>query len=707
MRLFIAEKPDLARAIADALEGRQIRGDGFIKVGDDVITWCFGHLLALKNPDEYDAKYSSWRMADLPMDIQKLALKPIKGKENQVKIIKKLVSEATEIVNAGDPDEEGQLLVDELLEYFKNKKPVGRILINDNTKPLVQKAIANIKDNKDFQGLRNSAYVRSVADWKYGLNLTRAYTLKARESAFNPNVLSVGRVQTPILNLVYERELEVNSHVKENYYNIKGIKEVDFTFKIPKDKLEDKLLKDKDYAEEILKLSQENNLFKVESFEVNKEEIAPTLPYNLLELQADCNRSFKYKPDQVKDITQTLREKHKAITYNRSDCQYLSDEQHDDAPKLIPVIQANLSEYQGEKFDTKIKSKAFNSKNVSAHHAIIPTQTKVDISRLTTEELNVYKVIAQRYLIQFMPNKINERTVISVKNNKTLEFVHNSIKNLSQGWYALMDNSTASMGEEKEEDEILEDELDLSLSDKFKVGEEFPFDELNLIESTTKPKQLYTFATLLKDLTSVAKYIKNPDIKKLLQEKDKDKKGESGGIGTPATRDTIIKLLIDRNFMAEAKSKLTTTQLGKDFLNTLPDNAKKPDMTALWAEKQREIKHNNLSVEEFLNDIDSFVSQEIENIKKMTIKMEIPESMQAKATAYKGSKTDSKAGVGVKKVVRKIDKTYKCAKCTDGYLQPKDGQYGKFWGCSSYPECKTTHKDSNGTPVGIVITTKD
>lgn len=707
MRLFIAEKPDLARAIADALEGRQIRGDGFIKVGDDVITWCFGHLLALKNPDEYDAKYSSWRMADLPMDIQKLALKPIKGKENQVKIIKKLVSEATEIVNAGDPDEEGQLLVDELLEYFKNKKPVGRILINDNTKPLVQKAIANIKNNKDFQGLRNSAYVRSVADWKYGLNLTRAYTLKARESAFNPNVLSVGRVQTPILNLVYEREIEVNSHVKENYYNIKGIKEVDFTFKIPKDKLEDKLLKDKDYAEEILKLSQENNLFKVESFEVNKEEIAPTLPYNLLELQADCNRRFKYKPDQVKDITQTLREKHKAITYNRSDCQYLSDEQHDDAPKLIPVIQANLSEYQGEKFDTKIKSKAFNSKNVSAHHAIIPTQTKVDISRLTTEELNVYKVIAQRYLIQFMPNKINERTVISVKNNKTLEFVHNSIKNLSQGWYALMDNSTASMGEEKEEDEILEDELDLSLSDKFKVGEEFPFDELNLIESTTKPKQLYTFATLLKDLTSVAKYIKNPDIKKLLQEKDKDKKGESGGIGTPATRDTIIKLLIDRNFMAETKGKLTTTQLGKDFLNTLPDNAKKPDMTALWAEKQREIKHNNLSVEEFLNDIDSFVSQEIENIKKMTIKMEIPESMQAKAKDYKGAKAVSKAGAGVKKVVKKIDKTYKCAKCKDGYLQPKDGQYGKFWGCSSYPECKTTHKDMNGTPVGIVITTKD
>ena len=699
MRLFIAEKPELARAIADALEGRAIRGDGFIKVGDDVITWCFGHLLALKNPDEYDEKYSRWRMSDLPMDIQKLTLKPIKGKENQVKIIKKLLSEATEVINAGDPDEEGQLLVDEILEYCKNKKPVGRILINDNTKPLVQKAIKNIKDNKEFIGLRNSAYVRNVADWKYGLNLTRAYTLKARESSFNPNVLSVGRVQTPILNLVYERELEVNNHVKENYYNIKGLKEVDFTFKIPKEKLEDKLLKDKDYAEQILKLSQENNLFKVESFDIKKEEVAPLLPYNLLELQADCNRKFKYKPDQVKDITQNLREKHKAITYNRSDCQYLSDEQHEDASKLIPVIQANLGEYSSESFDTSIKSKAFNSKNVSAHHAIIPTQTKIEISRLTTEELNVYKLISLRYLIQFMPNKINERTVISVKNSENLEFIHNSVKNLSMGWASLW-------GGEKEEDDIEDDLVDLILSDKFKVGLEFPFDEINLIESTTKPKQLYTFATLLKDLTSVAKYIKNPDIKKLLQEKDKDKKGESGGIGTPATRDTIIKLLIDRNFMAETKGKITTTQLGKDFLNTLPDNAKKPDMTALWAEKQREIKHNNLSVEEFLADIDSFVATEIENVKKMTIKMEIPESLQAKsASAGKGS---GKAGAsGAKKVVKKIDKTYKCVKCKDGYLQPKEGQYGKFWGCSGYPECKTTHKDMNGQPVGIVITTKE
>ncbi len=687
MKLFIAEKPELARAIADALEGRQIRGDGFIKVGDNIITWCFGHLLSLKNPDEYDSKYAKWRMTDLPMDIKKLSLKPIKGKENQVKIIKKLLSEVTEVVNAGDPDEEGQLLVDEILEYCKNKKTVGRILINDNTKPLVQKAIANIQDNRNFIGLRNSAYVRSVADWKYGLNLTRAYTLKARESVFNPNVLSVGRVQTPILNLVYEREQEVNNHIKENYYNIKGIKEVDFLFKIPKDKLEDKLLKDKDYAEEILKIAQENNLFKVEKFEVKKEEVTPLLPYNLLELQADCNRKFKYKPDQVKDITQILREKYKAITYNRSDSQYLSDEQHNDASKLIPVIQSNLSEYKGNFFDTKIKSKAFNSKNVSAHHAIIPTQSKIDINRLTIEEANVYKLISLRYLIQFMPNKVNEKTTISTKNNQKLEFIHSSTKNLSKGWSSLM----------KEEEEK-EESINTNLAEKFKLGDEFPFNEINLIESTTKPKQLYTFATLLKDLTSVSKYVKNPNIKKLLQEKDKDKKGESGGIGTPATRDTIIKLLIDRNFMSEMKGKLVTTQLGKDFLNTLPETAKKPDMTALWAEKQREIKYNNLSVDEFLAEIDDFISAEIENIKKITIKMEIPESLQAKNNIQRDVR---------KKVVKKIDKTYKCTKCKDGYLQAKEGQYGRFWGCSSYPSCKTTYKDMNGIPVGIVVTSKD
>jgi DNA topoisomerase-3 len=654
-RLYIAEKPELARAIVEGLGGTSTKGDGYIAVGDNIITYCFGHLLTLKVPSDYNEEFKKWSLDHLPYNIP-ISLKPIEGKEKQLNIIGKLIKEADEIVNAGDPDEEGQLLVDEVLEYFNNNKPVLRILINDNTKVSVEKAIANLKDNKDFKGLRDSAYVRNVGDFKYGFNFTVGYTKKAQEGGYIGKVLSVGRVQTPILNLVYNREMEVKNHVKELFYNITT--DYGFKYNIPKDKLEDGICKDKDYLAGILEDAKDNNNFTIKSVEVKKQENQSPLPYNLLELQADAFKKFKYKPDQVKDITQSLREKHKAITYNRSDCQYLSEEHYDQRNDVIATIKQNLG-LEVENIDTSLKHKAFNNANITAHHAIIPTINKVDVAAFTEQERNIYKLIADSYLLLFLPAEIVEKTTYLATNSTNLEFTTTTSKILSTGWksYKKVDNATDNEEEQENTNGL-----------SYKQGEVANFKDFKLTESETKPKQLYTFATLLKDLTQVAKYVKNPDIKKLLLEKDKEKKGESGGIGTPATRDSIIKLLIDRGFMVEEKGKLITMPLGKDFLNVLPETAKTPDMTALWSEKQNEIKRAELSVEDFLKDIDSFIQQEINNLK--TSKLNI---------ASQGNATTSKTA----------EKEYRCPECSAGILKQKTGKYGKFWSCNA---CKTNFK---------------
>ena len=675
--LFIAEKPELARAIASAINGTQSKGEGFIKVGDNIITWCFGHLLQLKDPHEYDEKYKKWNINDLPFNISKLELKPSKDKVKQVNIIKKLLKDADIIINAGDPDEEGQLLVDEVLEYLGNKKPVKRILINDNTPASVKKSLANLKNNNDFQGLRNSAYVRSIADWKYGLNLTRGYTLIANAGS----VLSVGRVQTPVLNLIYNREMEVKNHVKQLYYNL--FSHNNFKFDIPKDNLVDTLCVDKDYLFNIKQDCEANNDFIINDILIKKLTNHPPLPFNLLELQAESFRLFNYKPDQVKDITQTLREKHQAITYNRSDCQYLTNEHYKDKLSVIDSINHNLTDFNHYQLDTNLKHKAFNDKNVSAHHAIIPTTKKLNTTNFSQAELNLYTLIAKRYLLLFLPPEIVEQTSYIATNSTKLIFKATTNKILAKGFKEFTN-------EKLDETKDIKTELKYN----YKKGDNANFTEFTMKESETKPKQLYTFATLLKDLTSIAKYIKDIKIKELLLKKDAEKKGESGGIGTPATRDTIIKTLIIRNFILEQKGKLVTTDLAKDFLNALPDIAKNPDMTALWAEKQAEIRANSLSVAQFLSEIDDFIQQEVNNLKTKKINISTVNTY-TKSNFKHNTKTKypkSEPKNIEQKISKIINKDIKCNKCNEGFMQQRTGKYGAFLGCSNYPNCKNIQK---------------
>tara|TARA_R110002124_G_scaffold233406_1_gene398734 strand:- start:101127 stop:103403 length:2277 start_codon:yes stop_codon:yes gene_type:complete len=668
MRVFIAEKPELGRAIAEALGGGS-RQDGFIRCGSgDIVTWCFGHLLTLTDPEDHDPSASMWTMNSLPLRWP-VQHKPIDGKSAQINIIKTLTNDASEIIHAGDPDDEGQLLVDEVLDYIGNKKPVKRILINDLNKKIVQKALATMRDNSEFFGMYQSALARSVSDQLYGYNLTRAYTIAGRAGGVD-QVLSVGRVQTPILGLVVRRDRAHENHNAHFYHDINAIvsdKEKEFRAKyrpaegVNVDK-KGRLL-DGDLAQEICTAIKDQPVSDKTINKEDKESAAP-LPYNLLNLQIDASRKFGYAPDKTLKLTQTLREKHRLITYNRSDCQYLSDEHHDDAPRVLDAIAKTapvLAKAAGSG-DPAIKSRAFNSKNVSAHHAIIPTEKTADLSRLEDGEAKLYLLIARAYIAQFFPKYGYCQTTIDLT-IAGYDFRSTARVTTVEGWKKLY-------RQDKDNDAIEDDaahgggeNLDWVMPES-----ELFCRDIDNIKKETKPPAPYTMAALLKDLTRVSKYITDPKIKKLLLAKDQDKKGEQGGIGTPATRSAIIAQLINRGFISEKKKKVTSTTLGREFHDLLPEAATSPNMTALWHEQQQEIKEGRLTMLGFVDGIAEHVAKEIDNIKTG----------------------------GLKIVATNLPK---CGVCDTGYLRRKKGKKGFFWGCGSYPECGAIYQDKRGKPM--------
>ena len=714
--LYIAEKPELARAIVEALGGGE-KKKGYYDCGGDKVAWCFGHMLELREPQDYDPRYKRWTLDDLPLFFTPWRKKPAARSKEQLGVIIGLLKETDTAVNAGDPDAEGQLLVDEILRYAGFKGKVLRVLINDNTPALVKKALANLRDNADFAGLSAAAEARQIGDALYGFNLTRLYTLVGRREGFT-NVLSVGRVQTPILGLVVRRDRENEGHKKVPYYQIGGtflfgdaVVPASYRNK-PDDPQDDKgRLTDAAHAQAIA-AEVSNKPAVVKSVETTRGETPPPLPYNLLKLQADASRLHGLTPDAVKDITQALREKYRLITYNRSDSRYLSDEQHADAPAVIAAIAANapeLSPYR-EAADPAIRSRAFDSSKVAAHHAIIPTQATLEGKRLSMDEARIYALIARAYLIQFLPPRQWEKTA-AVLEAAGHAFVARSRIILRNGWRDFHD------GEEEGEDEA-------STGISLREGQEGICASAEAATRETAPKPLYTMASLLEDLTRVAQYVRDDKLRKLLIDKDKGKAGEHGGIGTPATRDAILKTLFDRGFI-ETRTKgkaahVVSTKAGRELYDALPDTAKFPDMTALWHEQQLEIERGGLKAGDFIEQLIAHVGRECARVMRDGLDLKFDKfpcpacnaAMQRRksdkgffwgCTQFPSCKTtlpddNGKPGARTEKKDRPIaSSVHQCLDCGRG-LARRQGRKGFFWGCSGYPRCARTYPDLNGKP---------
>ncbi|ELH6543545.1 DNA topoisomerase 3 [Escherichia coli] len=619
MRLFIAEKPAVANDIVKALGGNFTRHDGWFESDNAIVTNCFGHIIESQPPENYNPEYKIWKVETLPLRLYPVKYQPVERASKQLKTIIELINRAdvTEIIHAGDPDDEGQLLVDEVLEYAGNTKPVKRVLINDNTLPAVKKALANLKDNRDFKGLYLKALARSVADEIYGFSMTRAYTIPAQDKGYK-GVLSVGRVQTPVLGLIVNRTRANKNHKSSVFYTMAGYfqrgadviranwKPGEFA------PLTDRKLLDKAWANGTA-ASLTGKPATVEAAATDDKKTAAPLPFNLVRLQQYMNRKFKMTAQKTLDITQQLREKYKAITYNRSDCSYLSEEQFGEAPQIIDALKAAFP--QQLDIDSARKSKAFNSAKITAHTAIIPTVSVPDINSLSTDERNVYLAIAQHYLVQFMPEKTYQEVSVAIQCGDE-SFYARARKTIDSGFEAFLG------AEATDEDESDNDDFTFELLCKIRTGETLTTKEVTVNEKKTTPPPLFTEDTLLKALVRIADFVTDPTIKKILKEKDKGKEGEYGGIGTPATRGTILETLKKRNYITVEKGKLIPTDTGYALIDALPDIAVNPDMTALWAEKQTAIENGDLAVEEFINELYSDLGGMITNVDLGEMKIE-------------------------------------------------------------------------------------
>lgn len=647
LRLFIAEKPSLAKAIASGL-GKAKSENGYLKIGEDIVTWCYGHILEQYEPDDYDPKYKNRSMNDLPIVPIKWRLKVKKEAETQFNIIKDLINKADYIVNAGDPDREGQLLIDEVLEYVNNKKPVKRILINALDEKSIHEALNDLRDNSNFVGLKNSALARSRADWLIGMNLSRAFTIKAHEAGYG--ALNVGRVLTPTMALVVRRENEIKGFKSVIHYQseIMWQHENGFiqTYWKPKDDAnfldsEDRIL-DRSSCEELIKCIRDNsNNAYIKEIEQKKKQEGQLLPYSLSALQIDAGKKFGYNPKEVLDTMQELYEK-KLTTYPRSDCTYLPENQLADAREILANLKSIPNEQFSELVDNaniSIRSRAWNDKKISAHHALIPTRIKCNFEELTTKQQNLYMMLAQSYLAQFYPVYTYTSTKITISCDDEL-FVGNGKVILDLGWRRIYKNN------EKKDEPILPSVME---------NDSVSFIGGKIATKQTKPPSRFTPSTLLKAMKEIYKYVRDERLKNELK--------ECSGIGTEATRAGIIEKLQAIDFVKFADKNLVPTDKAYMAIQILPEDLTYPDTTAILENALENIADDEFNLDEFFSRQIEFVDKIINDVKGIKIKM--------------------------------AQDAVVCPKCGKAMRKTK-GAKGYFWSCSGYPECRTTASDNNG-----------
>lgn len=622
VKLYIAEKPSLARAIVEVLPKPHKKHDGYIETGQgDVVTWCIGHLLEQAPPEDYDEKYKKWIAEHLPIIPDHWKLKPKTKTRKQLNVLKKLIKQTKIVVNAGDADREGQILVDEAISYCGASKTqidhALRCLISDMTPAAVKKSVNNLKLNKDYLPLAVSALARARADWLYGLNMTRLCTLQGQKSGYQ-GVLSIGRVQTPILGLVVKRDIEIENFISKPFYEvIAHIATTSGEYYQGKWKPsqacepymdEDNRVLSKELALNVINRinNQAGKITKV--FADKKQQSAP-LPFSLSGLQIAAAKAYGMSAKQVLDTCQQLYEKHKLITYPRSDCQYLPTEHLKDVPlvtKAISAVSAELSgnnlESQLKKADLTKKSRAWNNKKVSAHHAIIPTAKNKPTGGLSASEEKVYTLVARQYIAQFYPNfeysdkRIDTEIAGGLFISKQKDILHHGWKELFQ---------SANNSPLKKDNEFSDKKLPI-----VSVGETVHCNEGQLIEKNTTPPKHFNDATLLGALTGISRYVTNAEIKKLLRETD--------GLGTEATRSGIIELLFKRQFLTRRGKDIVATDVGKQLITALPLQISQPDMTALWESQLESISTQSLNYQTFINGVEQNLVNLISDVKNIS-----------------------------------------------------------------------------------------
>ncbi|WP_214509061.1 DNA topoisomerase III [Pseudomonas brassicacearum] len=636
MQLYLCEKPSQAKDIAAVL-GATRRGDGCWLGPGITVTWCIGHLLETAPPDAYDARYKRWILADLPIVPAqwKMTVKPKTA--SQYKAVKRLLGEAKELVIATDADREGEMIARELVEHCRYRGPIRRLWLSALDEASIRKALAALKPGAETFNLYHSALGRSRADWLIGMNMSRLFTLLGRQSGYQ-GVLPVGRVQTPTLRLVVDRDRSIADFVPVAYWAIDvqlSYEGTAFTaqWRADPDACDDqeRCLNQALARDAALAMS---NAATARTLKVRTERLreAAPLPFDLGTLQEVCSKKLGLGAQETLDIAQSLYETYKLITYPRSDCGFLPLSQHSEAPAILAALaQADPSLAPlREHLQPQRKSRAWNDAKVSAHHGIIPTAAARNLDKLAGKQRAVYTLIRARYLAQFLPNHEYDRTQADFDcAGQVLRAVGKQI--VEPGWKRALPEALApARGREAPAPQTLP-----ALAE----GRDCAVDEVKPKDLWTQPPKPFTEGDLIKAMKNVAKLVEDP----LLKQKLKD----TTGIGTEATRASIIQGLLDRGYLVKNGKALSATPAAFSLIDAVPRAIADPGTTAIWEQALDMVQSGEMSLEEFVTRQAAWMSKHVARCQGMSLTISGPASPAGRgATPWKNKRKPTKRKTG-------------------------------------------------------------
>ena len=588
MIVCVAEKPSVGAYIANVLGAKQ-RRDGYFEGNGYQVTWTFGHLCALLDPQEYTEQWKAWSLSSLPMIPPRFSIKVFgdEGVHKQFNVIKALIDQADEVINCGDAGQEGELIQRWVYQQAGCKCPVKRLWVNSLTEEAIRDGFQQLKDQSEYQHLYEAGMMRAIGDWLLGMNATRAYTIRyARGTGKDRQVLSVGRVQTPTLALVVKRQAEIENFVPRTYWELKTTyRDTLFNAQIP--------VEDGEYA--ITSAEQGQALvdsikdlpFTINSVEKKKgTEYAPKL-YDLTSLQVDCNKKYGFSAEQTLQLIQSLYEK-RLTTYPRVDTTYLSDDIYPKVPGTLAGIKdyfPQVAPLLGAKLPKS--KKVFDNKKVTDHHAIIPTGQRPE--GMTADEKKVYDLVALHFIAVFYPDCEVSNTTVLAKTGE-IDFKVTGREVLKPGWRVVFDGET---------------ENSKSLP-AFVKGESGPHEPL-LKEKTTTPPKYYTEATLLRAMETAGKTVENDELREAMKE---------NGIGRPSTRAAIIEKLYQRKYIVKQGKSLRATETGINLIHLIVSPLlKSAELTGLWEKKLREIEAGQYAAQDFLTELKEMTVGVVRDVK--------------------------------------------------------------------------------------------
>lgn len=659
MKVCIAEKPSVAREIAEVL-GATEKKNGYIEGNGYQVTWTFGHLCTLKEPHDYTPDWKRWSLSSLPMVPPRFGIKLISNPtyEQQFKIIEGLMQKAEMIINCGDAGQEGELIQRWVMQKAGAKCPVYRLWISSLTEEAIREGFQKLKEQAEFNRLYEAGLSRAIGDWLLGMNATRLYTLRYGQ---NKQVLSIGRVQTPTLALIVNRQEEIENFKPEPYWELKTVYR-DVTFSATKGKFTQK-----EEGEKFLETVRTSDFTVTDVSTKKGKEYAPRL-FDLTSLQVECNKKYAFTADDTLKLIQSLYEK-KVTTYPRVDTTFLSDDIYPKVPNTLNGL-VDYSELVAPLKGIKLpKSKrVFDNSKVTDHHAIIPTG--VPARNLSDNERKVYDLVARRFIAAFYPDCEISTTTVLGKVEK-VEFKVTGKQILKPGWRVVFgadQKDPDADPNQQDEEKVLPD---------FVIGESGPHQPL-LKETWTTPPKPYTEATLLRAMETAGKLVDNDELRDALKE---------NGIGRPSTRAAIIETLFKRNYIRKERKSLFPTATGTELIHVIQEELlKSAELTGLWEKKLRQIEKGSYEARTFLEELKQMVNQIVINVLSdqsgRSITIEQKKAEEEKPKKSKATSASKEAGEKKPRKPRKkaVPAPAICPICHKGTLLRGKNAYG----CSEY-----------------------